>query len=341
MCVDQSLGIMGGDIDPAELDRYHAHFASQNPWMHMNLALPVGAVGVSDVALPRSELFKTEFYNDWLRHQDNIVAGPAMICHRSKSRIFAMAGPCRARRVDEKLPQTVRLFESLAPHLIHSISISTALSDGLRFSFQHTEFSPHAIFFLCQSGRVAHANRAALEFMRQSSLIKMDHNNRPSTATARLADHLKRTRNAISDNSFATIPPPVEIHSEHHGRLLFHSHVFPLDETQTFPQNVWSDPVAGAIVVTGKIGLADEPEFKTVAVSLGASPAEAQLADALMRGLSLYEYADANKLSRHTVRNQMRALLHKTDTRNQAECMLLLARMLSPFSSHLGDSLQD
>lgn len=341
ICVDRSLGIMGGDIDPAELDRYHAHFASQNPWMHMNLALPVGAVGVSDAALPRRELFKTEFYNDWLRHQDNIVAGPAMICHRSKSRMLAMAGPCRARRVDDKLTQTVRLFESLAPHLMRSISISSAFSDGKRFSFRHTEFSPHAIFFLCHSGRVAHANRAALEFMKQSSLIRIDHASRLSTSTARLVDHLKKTAKAINKNNFAAIPPPVAIHSERHGRLIFHSHVFPIEDTQSFPQTVWSDPVAGAIVVAGIIGLADELDFQAVAVSLGASPAEARLADALMRGQSLYEYANANELSRHTVRNQMRALLHKTDTRNQAECVLLLARMLTPFSSNVGESLRN
>ena len=94
---DESLGIMGGGLDPHELKRYHQYFADKNAWMHMNVAMPVGMVGISDQALPQEELFKTEFYNDWLRHQENIIGGPAMICHRGPDSFAALALACTGR----------------------------------------------------------------------------------------------------------------------------------------------------------------------------------------------------------------------------------------------------
>ena len=85
----RSLGLIGAGWDPDGLQTYHDYFAELNPWMRMNVAMQPGMVGVSDMALPRQELFRTEFYNDWLRHQENIVAGPAMICYRSASNYVA------------------------------------------------------------------------------------------------------------------------------------------------------------------------------------------------------------------------------------------------------------
>ena len=79
----------------------------------MNMAMPVGSVGVSDQALPRRDLFKTSFYNDWLRHQDNVVAGPFLLCERTPHSFVGIAVACHARNVEETLPKAQRLSHSL------------------------------------------------------------------------------------------------------------------------------------------------------------------------------------------------------------------------------------
>ena len=73
-----------------------------------------------------------------------------------------------------------------------------------------------------------------------------------------------------------------------------------------------------------------------MAQSLGATPAEALLAEAIISGQSLYDFADTNSLSRHTVRNQMRALLQKTSTSSQTDFVRKMYMLSSPFKQFQG-----
>lgn len=330
---DESLGIIGGGLDPVELDRYHGHFASQNPWMHMNLAMPVGKVGVSDQALPRSELFRTEFYNDWLRLQEDIVAGPAMMCYRSSDRIIAMAGPCRARGVDNSLPQTVALFEFLAPHLAHSIKLSAALSNGVSSSFSHLNASPYGIIILRRSGRVGFVNASAEHFMSDTGYMKTGYNEKLLSKDESLQTCFNDAIDAMQKHKFSELPAPLTVDIDPYGSCVFHWHIISDEVDHKFPDTAWADPVVGAMVLTGQFGIEPNDDRGQIARSFGATPAEAKLAQGILNGLSLYEYADLNKLSRHTVRNQMRMLLVKTNTANQVEFVRKMMLLTSPFTS--------
>lgn len=328
---DESLGIIASGIDPAELERYHQHFADLNPWMHMNLAIPVGTVGVSDIALERRELFRTEFYNDWLRHQENVVAGPAMICHRSKDRLVAMAAACRARGVDDTLPDSYRTFVALAPHLARTIDLSSTLTNGDGPSHAHLDASRHVVILVRRSGRIASLNTAARHFKATNPLLMISRSERLSTANEALAAYIAAAHRAISSNRADQLPPPLALPDKKLGHVVVHAHIFPPDADHAFPCTAWSDPIAGAFVVTGMSGLDSGNNFGQLARSLGATPAEARLAAALLRGRTLNDYADANELSRHTVRNQMRALFAKTDTKSQTEFVRRMLTLASPF----------
>ncbi|WP_206188554.1 helix-turn-helix transcriptional regulator, partial [Parasedimentitalea denitrificans] len=64
-------------------------------------------------------------------------------------------------------------------------------------------------------------------------------------------------------------------------------------------------------------------------------PAEAKLASALAIGMSANEYADANSLSRNTVRAQTQALLQKMGARKQSDISRLMAMAFSGFKGDL------
>ncbi|MNV18232.1 hypothetical protein D3C71_1090530 [compost metagenome] len=51
----------------------------------------------------------------------------------------------------------------------------------------------------------------------------------------------------------------------------------------------------------------------------GLTPAEARLAQALVNGLSLQEYADQQSVSIHTVRSQFRTIATKADVGRQTD----------------------
>ncbi len=333
---NESLGIIAGGIDPVQLEVYHEHFADQNPWMHMNLVMPTGMVGVSDQALAREDLFKTEFYNDWLRPQEDIVAGPAMICYRSADRFVAMAAACRARGVDDALPANTGILEALAPHMKHAVTMAQAFSETGQASFSHLETSRFGTILIRRSGRVAYVNTAAERFLACSKVLGVGIKDGLIVRSEGVNTFVRQAVDAISRDEISALPPSMTFQNEEFGLCMLHAHVFPAGADHKFPCNAWTDPVAGALVITGRFGF-DGPEgYEGLAISLGATPAEARVAAGLLNGRTLYEIADETGVSRHTVRNQMRSLLEKTQSRNQTEFIRRMAGLLSPFDDRPG-----
>lgn len=330
---NSGLGIIAGGLDPAELDRYQSHFAVLNPWMHMNAIMPMGTVGTSDQALQREELFKTEFYNDWLRHQENVVAGPFMMCHRSKETFVGMAAACRARGIDETLPTTIDLFAAIAPHMARSISMSSVLVDGGLASFEHFQNSHYGIIVICRSGRVAMVNGAAEAFMEQSQTLGIDWRNRLVGKDEDLQAFVAAAHCSMAQSAGSGLPGPLRIDVAELGPCVVHAHTIPADIDCEFPASAWLDPAVGLVVIAGAAGSSQGGEFGQVAELFGATPAEVRLAEAIMAGQSAYDYADARQLSRHTVRNQMSALLQKLDVTSQPGLVRKLHQLSSPFGS--------
>lgn len=332
----ESLGMLEAGLDPAATDSYLEYFGELNPWMPMNLVMPVGMVGVSDHALPREELFKTEFYNDWMRRQENLVASTAMMAYRANDKFVGMALSFRARDVDDTLPDAVSLLESLSPHILQSIAISSVLQNGHNGSMQHLQASRHGILLVHRSGRIGFVNAAAEHFLTASSLASITPKQGLRAKNEDLQDFFNRAVRAMQNADFNGLPKPYPITTSPFGPGIIHCHVFPELAEHDFPGAVWSDPVAGAFIFAGALGLNPSPATADIAMSFGATPAEARLAQALLDGNSLYEFADASNLSRHTVRNQMRALLYKTGARNQANFIHLMHTLSSPFKPFSG-----
>lgn len=328
-----SLGLVGGNIDPVHLQSYRDHYGSLNPWMPMNFRVKPGFIGVSDWALPRHDLIRTEFYNDWLRHQNDAIAGPAMICHRSTRKFVSIAASAKAAVVDTDLSKMVELMRALSPHILRCVDISSTLSSSNGAMPSHLNASRHAIAFIHRSGRAGFVNDAATDLMETTGLLSILPNGALGSSDPNVNDQMARAINSISNEAICDLPAPLTLDVGSHVPLTFHSHIFPESDQQDFPESIWSDPVAGAIVVTGYRGLSDDDSAEEVANSFGATPAEAKLAGALIRGQSLYEFADQHSLSRHTVRNQMRALLAKSGSRDQIEFVRKIHQRISPFKT--------
>jgi DNA-binding CsgD family transcriptional regulator len=328
-----NLGLVGGNIDPVHLQTYEDHYGSLNPWMSMNLQIKPGFVGVSDWALPRGELIKTEFYNDWLRHQNDAIAGPAMICHRSAKKFISIAASASAQIVDTDLSKMVEIMRTLSPHILRCVDISSTLNSGNGATPSHLNASRHGIVFIHRSGRTGFINDAATDLLETSKLLSKLQNGGLGSADPTVSDYMIRAAGAITNEAISDLPTPLTVYSVGLGQCTIHPHIFPAWGQQEFPENVWADPVAGAIVVTGSGGMGDDYSAEGVARSFGATPAEAKLAGAVILGQSLYEFADRHGLSRHTVRNQMRALLAKSESRDQIDFVRKIHQHISPFKT--------
>ncbi|MFK8033937.1 MAG: helix-turn-helix transcriptional regulator [Hyphomicrobiales bacterium] len=325
---NESLGLLGGGLDPEELKSYHQNFADKNPWMHMNTTMPTGAVGISDQAMTRRELFRTEFYNDWLRKQEDIVAGPFMMCHRTQSTFVGLAAACLQSNVENTLPRAHALLEALAPHLKRVISFASLTKTQACHSLGFIEASKHAIFLLTRSGKVSLSNQAGDRLLSSFSFLGLTKSNRFTSQSESISFFINRLNSAIEAGNPLMLPDPVFAFDGERHSFAMHAHMFPNMSQSEFPTSSWSDPVVGAIIVTG--GQAND-DFCKIAASFGATVAEQKLADAVAQGQRLNDYADVRGLSRHTVRNQMRALLTKSNCENQTDFARLLLSLSSPF----------
>lgn len=331
----QSLGFVAGGWDEAWLQSYFDYYGHLNPWMDLNLATKAGQIGVSDHALPRAELYKTEYYNDWLRPQDNIVAGAAMTCHRTDRNFVALGSACRASEADDDLQRLVELLNFLAPHIIRTINISSTLSDGAGVSIRHLEASRCAILLVHRSGRIGYRNQAAEELLRRQNGLAVRGGNL-SCADENVRNQIRNCISTISRQAYDELPSPILINTANGGLGMLHAHIFPDEGPQDFPEAIWSDPVSGALVATDHGGLREDCSVRQIVRAFGCSPAEARLAEAVAGGETLPEYGERIGLSRNTVRNQMQALLQKTDTHSQIEFASLVARLSSPFVAEPG-----
>lgn len=81
------------------------------------------------------------------------------------------------------------------------------------------------------------------------------------------------------------------------------------------------------LMIASPVGRRKRPAPELLYGLFDLTPAEARLADELLKGGSLRDIADRTGHSHHTVRNQMRAVLAKTGVGRQAELTRLLAAL--------------
>jgi DNA-binding CsgD family transcriptional regulator len=86
---------------------------------------------------------------------------------------------------------------------------------------------------------------------------------------------------------------------------------------------------AGVLVLT-PVALPQAPPVEIVQSLFDLTPAEARVARSLVRGDTVEDIATTGKVSRNTVRTQLRGVLEKTGCRRQAEVVALLGGLATP-----------
>src|SRR5690606_8860333 len=87
-----------------------------------------GVVMPSENMCPKEELFRTEFYNDWIRPQEDVAAGGGAIIFKDESRMLAFGGNIRLKDEDRLEEPWLRTVGLLIPRLQQAFEISRALA---------------------------------------------------------------------------------------------------------------------------------------------------------------------------------------------------------------------
>jgi DNA-binding CsgD family transcriptional regulator len=314
-----NLGIVYTGFRPDFIDTYAAHYSGLNPYVSSFFRAPVGAKLTTEDMVDIPALMKSEFYNDWLRPQEDVWPGCGVVLFHDDSRVLVFGGQLRARETDDKFDPMMKLLNVLTPHLTRAFDIQRAVAlSQMAETRKAMDVARDGIVVVDVRGRVRHMNSGASKYLDQQDLIRVNASGALFVADDRAQALLRRALGS-------SVEPACFFVRSAGGNPVALLTVTPIqrDRPVSFVQPFEDHSASHLVTIT-----APANGFRQDARRLlGLSAAEIAVAEALAAGLSLREIAEAKGRSLHTVRNQVRSILEKTDTRRQAELISVLSML--------------
>lgn len=305
---------VAGSFDPASAQSYLAHFHRINPFMPLSAAIPNGRARVSPMDLPDDALRRTEFYNDWLRPQEDLAIAVALKSRSHAGRSLVVSLNIRRRDGDRAALRAQRLLDRLEPHLFHAFQVSevvSALSLG-------AEADGGGLMMVDDALSLIWADKGVLS--QEGAVFRLDPFRRVVFRDGTARDWARAVCGGGS--RAASLAPDIRAADGWHVRLT-------RPRGGAFPSLFFGGhPLARPRVLF----LLSRPRPERSAQMLlqsrfGLTAAEAGIAEAVAQGRTTAEIAAARQVSLHTVRNQVRAVLDKTGARHRVDVARILARL--------------
>ncbi|HEV2515241.1 MAG TPA: PAS domain-containing protein [Devosia sp.] len=327
MARNVNLGFLTHNYSPDHHASYLQHFAARNPWNTRAARVPVGSVIHSQILLEPGVLKRTEFYNDWIRPQEDIGTGAGVTLFRDRERFLRLSCNIRFRDLEHMEARLLGLLKAVGPHVQASFQLSRRLA-GARIG-QHyqdaLQLVPEAVLLLDSTGRITFANAAAEQLLENTTAV--------ATADGRLALPDQSAQQAIEAALAAitrrTVGPgaPITIRT---GTTPLVAELFPFvsDETPVEPPLLLLlDGLPTAIMLLRRSTSPLGDALAGAAERFGWSPAETALCQHLLEGGSVRSFSERRSVSFHTARNQMRSVLEKAGVQRQSALVALVASL--------------
>lgn len=273
-------------------------------------------VATDDDCLPAELRKRSPFYQDFLpRCGLSEWAGVRVGRGDQVWNLSIQRTPAQGAFSDEELAWLARLSERLDS--IVEVSCALAAAKG-RTALDAFQFANRAALLLNRVGEVVHANPAADAFIGHDLIISGRRvRSRDHQATERLERSLKQL---LWTKEASTVPPIVFPKTEG-GNLV----IYPM-RLNGVTDSPFSAFHAVLVIVDTHAHRALLPT--TLRILFDLTPAEARLATAIANGVDLASFARRNAVSKETVRNQLKAIFEKTNTRRQPELAALLTTLI-------------
>jgi DNA-binding CsgD family transcriptional regulator len=311
--------------DPDFLKSFEDYYSGINPWTPGVMSSPVGRALSFDDLLPRAEMKRSEYYNDWVSPQESICRGGGVVLSHAPGKAILLGGNIREKDADRLEQRWLDLVDRLAPAIRQAVTVSQRIA-GLTLQ-NHVlrsgaDEKTTAVLLLDQHRRILHANPIAEIFLAQGRVLR-------ATALGALA----RLPGSLSEKSFALALRKLFLF----GRGCDPFRVNPQTSVRMIPVDtsvialapfgpLWSDSGTVAMVL---VDVQSDKAGSThlIMKTLGLTESEAAVAQCITDGQTPAEIAHARQTSIHTIRNQLKSALSKTGTRRQAALALLIERL--------------
>ncbi|WP_404404060.1 helix-turn-helix transcriptional regulator [Pelagibacterium halotolerans] len=332
-----SLGLTASGYAPEYIESYNQYYGEMNSWAPGFATADPGVVLPSEWMCPKAELFKSEFYNDWIRPQEDVAAGGGAILFKDDTRMIAFGGNIRLKD-EEKLERpwlsTVGL---LTPHLQQAFEVARVLASHSleRDLLRKGQMTAAAGLLLIAANRfVLYANDIAADMLSTGSVLRDGPDGRVSFSDSGADGELERCLRALNAGdpavsgtflAHANARDPMGRPERYGVRAI----AFDPAQHQVSPFPLTFGYLGRSLLITIAPNMQASTKAKAFAKGFGLTAAELEIVIGIAEGKTQAQLAEARAVSIHTVRNQLKSAMSKLDVRRQAEVVRLVAGRLS------------
>lgn len=324
-------GISGQDVfiqvgfTDSSLASLAAYYAQRNVWLEDPRLHQGGRVVNGPMLFPSNRLKKTEFWTDWLRHED-IFHSAAAIVEKKQDRSVNVT-VCRPESMGEYTADEMTLLSRLMPHLQAGFVLHRRLYRLQALSNAATgalEQIPFGAVLLDHEGRVLYfneraenmANLSRVLYLRDGGAVRCTHS-ADELALEELIQGATHTGTHIKGKSWAiskTVAPGGALRiSGLNGKQL---------QLLVAPLPSWSTPFgmrSAAVIFISDPHAALGNMSDVLRSVYGMTPAESRLTEALVNGSTPQEFAENSNVTINTVRTLIKRAAAKAGVSRQSD----------------------
>ncbi|KRA42558.1 hypothetical protein ASD80_08910 [Devosia sp. Root635] len=316
--------------DPDFMATYAEHYGQLNAWADGLARAPVGVPVTSAQCLPEEELFATSFYNEWVLPQGDVRTGAGVVLARDHSRFFVLGGNMEQRyaHYEDGWLRTLRI---LAPHMRHALEIGRVHFDGIAHAELGDPVVPGgggAILAINGARQVRYANSQALELAEQGAWLRYDALGRLHFVDPYADSALQKALSGLSDGR-ASVSSVVRAQDRWgHGGVVRMGRL-DSDKLGSIPLGLPPGSSEPYLLVALRPQVSAAALDAQLQAEFGMTVSEIAVAVMVADGLTIDEIARQRDVSLHTVRDQVKAGMHKLGVARQVGMVRAIADLRS------------
>ena len=314
-------------LSPSAVSAYLSTYADQNPWLSSTAELAPFQVYGFENLLPPGEARTTPYCSEWLLKQGDFLGGTGVVILRQGARQMAI----EIRYPEGDIATRDRAALVLGEAAYHfgrafEILMRSRFSVGSGYLETVVEDLPFAVFFVDREMRIQYANTQA-ETMRRGGEgpfngLDVVLRGYDDAADRQLRELVEKA--ALPKRQTASV---LQLNPGDDRRFLAMARQASrgIQHYELHDAIINPGPLVMLIVHGNQDGTSLPMDLLWRAFALTES--EASLAEALLNGATLADYAQDREVSKQTLRNQLVGIMRKTGTKRQAELVSLLTRL--------------
>jgi DNA-binding CsgD family transcriptional regulator len=311
-------------FDEGAIKRYAEYYSSKNCWVQKAQARPIGIASHSSSLMPREQLLRTEFYNDFLKHA-NIASGFGITICRDADCNF-MLSVLGEDLDDSEIRRRLRTVQVLMPHLERASQLYRRGTHGFSAAGGGRELDALSIGLIRVglSRKINYANRSAQLLLAGKSALSTDALGRLTCEDDEFLQLVEAMlRNWQSPAASLEATPFILVADEQPLPIKVTVVPPPRDEALNF----FRGPECTLLLELPRMDV--KAPIAMLCKNFKLTSAEATVVEGLASGLSLKDIAGSRAVAMHTVRAQLKSVFAKTGFRSQADLIRHLAALAS------------